>query len=91
MSGGHFDYVQHRMNDAAEKLERVIRTADDEQSYNIETIQEFVEGYQYLVYAAAFLHRIDRLISLDDSEESFHKLLAEDVDKITDKQIATGL
>ena len=91
MSGGYFDYVQYAMNNAAEKLERVIRTADDEQSYSIETIQEFVEGYHYLVYAAAFLHRIDWLISGDDGEEAFHKRLAEDIDKIVDKQISTGL
>ena len=91
MSGGYFDYVQYQIKDAADKLETVIREADDEQSYSIETIQEFVEGYQYLVYAAAFLHRIDWLLSGDDGEENFHKRLAEDIDKIVDKQISTGL
>jgi len=76
MSGGYFDYAQCRMQNAADQLASVIETDDE---YSKETMAEFGKGLTALRVAAVYLERIDFLISGDDSEESFHKRLEEDL------------
>ena len=89
MSGGHFDYNQYKISEIADAIERVIQNndVDDEggNGYNFsnETIQEFHAAVANLNIAFAYAHRIDWLISCDDNEETFHKRLKEDLDRLS--------
>jgi hypothetical protein len=76
MSGGYFDYVQDRMLRAADRLASVIETDDQ---YSKQTLEEFGKALIMLRASAIYLQRIDWLISGDDSEESFHKYLKEEL------------
>ena len=51
-----------------------------------ETIERFKEGYRKLKEAYIYAQRIDWFLSGDDSEETFHKRLKEDL-KILDANI----
>lgn len=50
--------------------------------YPDEVIEKFKEGLVILKEAAIYAQRIDWLLSGDDGEESFHRRLKEDLDKI---------
>jgi hypothetical protein len=50
--------------------------------YSDEVIEEFKKGVEILRKAHVYAQRIDWLISCDDSEESFHRRLKEDLDKL---------
>jgi len=76
MSGGYFDYEQCRMQNMADRLASVIETDDQ---YSKETLAEFHKGLVLLMAAAVYLERIDFLLCGDDSEESFHVRLKEDL------------
>jgi len=76
MSGGYFDYEQGRMQSMADRLASVIETNDE---FSQETLAEFLKGLVLLRAAAVYLERIDFLLSSDDSEETFHKRLKEDL------------
>jgi hypothetical protein len=76
MSGGYFDYVQDRMFRAADRLASLIETDDQ---YSKETLAEFGKALTMLRASAIYLQRIDWLISGDDTEESFHKYLKEEL------------
>lgn len=92
MSGGHFDYVQHRIANAAEQLGELISSNDDKtldewsntvgHGYKPETIAHFAECKALLDLACTMLHRIDWLVSCDDSEDGFHRRLKEDIDAL---------
>ena len=88
MSGGYFDYSDYAMNSIADELERIIEIYDSKrgeawlQSYDSETINAFRCGLKKLKEAAIYIHRIDYLLSTDDSEEDFHLRLADDLSKI---------
>lgn len=79
MSGGHFDYIQYQMNQTADDLNELITTTQE--SYSPATIAEFVTGLHYLQLAAIYIHRIDYLVSCDDSEDSFHSHLMEQLNE----------
>lgn len=80
MSGGHFDYRQYQIHEAAETIERLIETNDDEskdewgyrvgRGYSPEIILKFKEAAHTLHQAAEMLHRVDMLVSDDDGEEA---------------------
>jgi len=82
MSGGYFDYEQCRMQNMADRLASVIETNDE---FSKETLAEFHKGLVLLMVAAIYLERIDFLLSSDDREETFHKRLKEDMDKLSTK------
>lgn len=83
MSGGHFDYNQHRIFDIAESVESLI--LDNAKTYRLsdKTIAEFRVGLKHLRLAHAYVQRIDWLVSGDDGEESFHNRLGKDLELIT--------
>lgn len=93
MSGGHFDYDQYKISEIADAIERVIQNNNsgevDEYGYRIgydfsnETIQEFHAAVANLKIAFAYAHRIDWLLEGDDNEETFHKRLKEDLEKVS--------
>lgn len=105
MSGGHFNYQQHKMFDIAESIQAVIDKngqpmTENELSYNFiskemlktnpeygyhssyspEVIEKLKEGVEIIRRAHIYAHRIDWLISDDDSEESFLMRLKKDLD-----------
>jgi hypothetical protein len=90
MSGGYFDYIQYKIAEASETLQKYLDRCDcpevDEEGnrlylpdYSPETIAKFKECELTLRRAAAMLHSADWLISADDCESSFHSRWAEEV------------
>lgn len=92
MSGGHFDYNQYRIGDIAQEVEELIASNNDDSKnswgdtvgrfYSEETIAEFRKGLHYLRLAQIYAQRIDWLVSYDDSEESFHSRLKEELEQL---------
>lgn len=84
MSGGHFDYKQFELSDLGEQIEKFIYERDHGYStkYSRETINEFRRAVHFLEKAQIYVQRIDWLVSCDDSEETFHKRLMEDLQKL---------
>lgn len=93
MSGGHFDYDQYRITTIADTIESMIWNNNSQEvdqwgdtiGYNFsnETIQEFHAAVANLNVAFTYAHRIDWLLSGDDNEETFHKRLKEDLEKVS--------
>lgn len=88
MSGGRFDYIQYRFPEIVDRIEQEIRDNDAEprpkdwfepNNYSEETLNEFRKGIEYIKKAQIYIQRIDYLLSSDDSEETFHKRLSEDL------------
>jgi hypothetical protein len=95
MSGGHFDYDQHRIRGIADEVERLIRVNGKKKGYPIdswedeyyyeyppEVIEEFKKGLEIIKQAEVYAQRIDWLVSGDDGEETFLERLKEDLGKL---------
>lgn len=88
MSGGYFDYIQFRIEEAADSVAHFIARCEstkvDEYEYkpefSKETLDKFKECRDTLKKGAKMLHRIDWLASGDDGEETFHKQWREDIE-----------
>ena len=91
MSGGYFDYKNYEVTIIADGINQLILTNDSNEKnewgndkghhYSEETIKRFKEAEEMLRKALIYAHRIDYLVSGDDSEESFHTRLEEDLIK----------
>ena len=75
MSGGHFDYMQHRIEEIADRIDKLI--TEDGHSFREDTLDKFREAVLTLHRAYAMVHRIDWLVSGDDSEDTFTDLWGE--------------
>ena len=85
MSGGHFDYQQHRIQDISESIDQLIRYNNDQSldefgdpnghNFSPEIIDEFQKACFYLKRAYIYAHQIDLLICGDTGEETFVKRL----------------
>lgn len=92
MSGGHFDYKNYNISDIADQIEDLVVNNNSNEAnewgdvignhFGPETIEEFKKAVVVLRQAAVYAQRIDYLVSGDDSENSFHERLAEDLVKI---------
>ena len=96
MSGGHFDYIQYRLQDTIESIKDAIYKNDQKpdwvnqedwdklgtESYRKETLEEFKKALKLISKAQVYIHRIDWLLSGDDSESSFHERLKEDLEEL---------
>lgn len=83
MSGGRFDYNQHRIRDIADEIESEINGNEKrEYKFSKKTIKEFSNAVRALRIAEVYAQRIDWLLSGDDGEESFHARLKAELDKI---------
>ena len=92
MSGGRFDYVEHRIPEIAETIQEAIDENNvkwdgcfsepewNGERYTKETIEEFKNGIEQLRKAYVYAKRIDYLLSGDDGEEEFHKRLKEELE-----------
>ena len=70
MSGGHFDYIQYRIADAAEEIRSII--AENSYDYTEETLAKFKIAADTITKAALMLQRVDWLVCSDDGEDNFH-------------------
>ena len=92
MSGGHFYYRDDAIGEIADKIDQLIKSNDSTETneygervgygYSTKTIEEFQYAVYLLSLAQIYAHRVDWLVSGDDSEESFHERLIEDLDKL---------
>ncbi len=95
MSGGHFDYDQYKISQIAESIESLIYKNDSKEKneygspvgfgFSEETIAEFKKAICVLKEAAVYAQRIDWLVSGDDGEETFHKRLKSDLEKLSNE------
>lgn len=93
MSGGHFNYDQHKIGYIVESINFLIegnsppvdtRGEVNEFYYNYsdEIIDKFKEAVVILRKAQIYAQRIDYLVSGDDGEESFLKRLQKDLEQL---------
>lgn len=97
MSGGRFYYRDDAIGEIASEIERLIQSNDSTETneygersghgYSAQTIAKFKHAVDLLRLAQMYAHRVDWLVSGDDSEESFHERLAEDLDEFSRKMI----
>ena len=95
MSGGFFEYKQYALEDIKEKLEEVLNQVNTKPNlvdmlsgdFNLYNYVEDKEAFNlvcktamfYLDMAQIITQRLDWFLSGDDSEQSFHKRISEDV------------
>lgn len=94
MSGGFFSYYQYHIDHVANDIEQLIvdnySTELNEwgdrkgRNYSEETMDQFRVALMLLRTAYIYAHRIDWLVSGDDSEQSFHSRLEADLAKLED-------
>ena len=82
MSGGAFNHNDYHIRDIARQIEEIIRDNEERPVYDAETIARFRETVKLLHRADVMVHRIDWLISGDDGEDTFHKRLREDLERL---------
>ena len=92
MSGGHFDYNQYKIGYIADEVDQLIRDNDSQElnawgdpkgrAFSAATIAEFHRALVLLRQAQIYAQRIDWLVSGDDSEDSFHVRLGEDLSNV---------
>ena len=93
MSGGYFDYIQFKINDAADEINKLIHSNNikDEweysNNYNENTLLKFKRAELILRIVAEMVQRIDWLVSGDDNEESFHLRWSEKISKILNESV----
>lgn len=73
MSGGHFDYVQYRIDDAADEMWRLA----EESVYSEDIKQSFRESAKALNAASARVKQVDLLVSGDNAEDSYREAMRE--------------
>ena len=84
MSGGYFDYQQHNIGNIIEGLERVLENSDMF-NFSDHTLECFRDALLVLNESLIYTQRIDWLVSGDDSEDTFHERLVEDLTKVYSK------
>ncbi len=98
MSGGYFSFDNYKIDEVAERVERLLHAAlnghyDDDDQYSswekklianapAELKSTFNDAVICLKKAAVYAHRIDWLLSGDDGEESFLKRLKDQLNEI---------
>jgi len=104
MSGGEFEYNQHKIYEIAESIQSILDKQGKEipkedrwldsnwyekypeemfyPTYSKETQEEFKRAVEHLKIAYIYAQRIDWFLSGDDGEESFHKRLKEELNKL---------
>jgi hypothetical protein len=92
MSGGHFQYKQYTLEIIADEIEDLIEKNDCNDKdrwgdvignhYSRETMREFDKAVELLKQAQVYVQRIDWLVSGDDGEDSFHRRLKTELDKL---------
>lgn len=89
MSGGYFDYKQYQLGYISDSIETIVRKYDEDGEdsygdkirtrYSSHEIDVFRQAIFFIRKAQVYAHRIDWLLSGDDSAESFFARLGEDL------------
>lgn len=81
MSGGAFDYQQYRLDDIANDIERIIKgdSYQTDEKFSPAVIEKMKEGLRIVRLARIYVQRIDWLVSCDDGEEDFLRLLSKEI------------
>jgi hypothetical protein len=92
MSGGHFQYEQYKLHMIADEIEQLIIDNESEEVneygdkkgsfFSAETIKEFETALALLRVSHVYVQRIDWLVSGDDGEDSFHRRLKIELEKL---------
>lgn len=82
MSGGHFDHQQYKLIQISDEIEHSLEVDAKQYEFSEETIHTFKETMQKLNEAFVYIQRIDWFLSGDDSEDTFHKRLKDDLEKL---------
>jgi len=82
MSGGAFNHEDYHIHDISEQITELLRIARSRIEYSEETMLRFEEAAELLRRASVLVHRIDWLISGDDSESTFHRRLKEELERL---------
>ena len=95
MSGGHFDYKQYVLGDIADQIQELIDNNENEtltpwntkkgNFFNEKTIAEFKAAVYLLRSTQILVHRIDWLVSDNDTQEDFHQRLFNDLNELLKK------
>ena len=80
MSGGQWNYIQDQIDDLADQMVREFKSQSELMD---ETTQNhYVACYSELKKIAVYLQRLDWLLAYDDSQETYHARLKEDLKDI---------
>ena len=82
MSGGTFDHQDYVIRDIADQVRDIIESAENESRYSEETMAVLLQAKNHLRFTAVYIHRIDWLVAGDDSEDTFHIRLNDDLTKL---------
>lgn len=92
MSGGHFFYIQDKIEEAACEIDQLIASNDDDtldkygdrlgRHYAPKVIARFRTAARVARLAAAMIRRVDWLVSCDDGEDNFIARWSEDCEPI---------
>jgi hypothetical protein len=91
MSGGYFDYDQHKFGRVADDIENIIanNAIKDEwgnsRNYGSETLALMRDGIKVIRRAYVYAHRIDYLVSGDDTENWFIERLKDELEELEEK------
>ena len=80
MSGGHYDYIQFKLDEVIRQMEQDYENTDGyiKTTPPLTAIRKTLES---LKEARIYIHRLDWLMSGDDGEESFRIRLKEDLER----------
>jgi hypothetical protein len=89
MSGGAFNYENYKIGDIARQIEEVVLHNQENEyyQYDAKTLQYLKMAVLVLEQADILCHRIDWLLSGDDGEESFKRLVEKQLNENTSKHI----
>ncbi len=87
MSGGRFEYAQHRIHDIANEMQAAL---DSCEVTNEEVRVRFREGIVALRVAAIHAQRADWLLSCDDGDEDYLERLHEELMGVAKECMAGG-
>ena len=89
MSGGFFDYQDYRLEEMAKALRLEIAKcrqkpewAEAWSDYSCSFLAEMSKAYNQLVELRVRLHRLDWVLSGDDSEETFFRKLLSELEQV---------
>jgi len=81
MSGGFFDYQEHRLDIIADDIRSFLEGHDGIQTeLSDATRNEFNEAIRLLRRTRVYVNRIDYLLCGDDGEDTFHERLRKDLE-----------
>lgn len=92
MSGGHFQYIQDKIEEAAWEIDELIASNNDDtldkfgdrrgRHYEPSVIARFKVAARVARLAASMIRRVDWLVSCDDGEASFRERWDDDCEPI---------